>query len=159
MEPQDKAQSKALLMAYYREPPFVRFLDHFLIFMTYAMLSVAGWIVYNKAVDGFRPDFFTYTLALTITCGIASLGALLDHYRFEFAMLPFISALLFIYALSLLTLPDDSQGAFFIMASGFASSRRLLHLSQVAQKGRKTKILENVHEGRKWKKRIVFLRR
>ena len=144
MEPQDKAQSKALIMAYYREPPLVRFLDHFLIFMTYTMLSVAGWIVYDKAVEGFRPDFFMYTLALTITCGIASLGALFDHYRFEFAMLPLISALLFIYALSLLTLPDDSQGAFFIMATGFTASRRLLHLSQVAKKARKTKVLENV---------------
>ena len=135
-----------VIEAYHKEPPAVKFIDHLFSFLSYVLLAIAGWIVYSKAIDGLRPDVFAYSIALTITSGIASLGALLNHYRFELAMLPFITAIVAIYAIALSTLPDDSQGVFFIAALGFLMLKRWLHLSIVATKARKTKMLENASE-------------
>ena len=132
--------------AYHKEPPVVKFLDHLFSFLAYVLLAVAGWVVYSKATHGLRPEVFTYALTLTITSGIASLGALFNRYRFELAMLPFITAILAIYTLSLLTLPDDSQGVFFVASLVFLMLKRWLHLSIVATKARKTKMLENATE-------------
>ena len=132
--------------AYHREPPVVKFLDHLFSFMSYILMAIAGWVVYSKAHDGFRPDYFAYSISLTITGGIASLGALFNRYRFELAMLPFITAILAIYTLFLLTLPDDSQGIFFIASLVFLMLKRWLHLSIVATKARKTRMLENATE-------------
>lgn len=132
-----------LMVAYHREPPVVKFLDHLLSFLFYSSLAAGSWVVYDKTLDGLRPEFFLYTVALAVACGVASLGALLDHYRFELVMLPFIVALLFIYALSLLALPDELQGVFFITAMGLGTSKRLLHLMMVASKSRKANTIEN----------------
>ena len=132
--------------AYHKEPPAAKFLDHLFSFMAYVLMAIAGWIIYEKALNETRPEFFAYSLILTITSGVASLGALFNRYRFELVMLPFITAILAIYALALLTLPDDSQGVFFIASLVFLMLKRWLHLSIVATKARKTKMLENAPE-------------
>lgn len=132
--------------AYHKEPPSVKFLDHLFSFSTYVFLAIAGWVIYSKALNGLRPEVFVYAITLTIASSIASLGALFDRYRFELAMLPFITVILAIYTIALSTLPDDSQGVFFIAALAFLMLKRWLHLSIVATKARKTKMLENASE-------------
>lgn len=130
-------------MPYYREPPFARYLDHLFVFMVYALLATAGWIIYGQAVDGVRAEYLQYSIILTITAGIAALSALFDHYRWEFSVIPIIITHNLIYAIALLAEPNELHGAIIMVSFAFVSARRFLHLWVVSNKLRKAKQVEN----------------
>lgn len=129
--------------AFYKEPPVARFLDHFLIFMIYALLGVAGWVIYGQADAGLRAGYFSYAIILTVLSSIAAFGALVDHFQFEFAVLPPMIAFLLIYALALLTEPVEFHGVLIMVAFAFVKADRFLHLWIVSKKLRAAKALEN----------------
>lgn len=129
---------------YFKEPPAVKFLDHLFSFLTYIFLAVGGCVIYAQTLAGTRPDFFAYILVLSIACVVAAFGAATDLYRFEFAAVPFIIAILFIYALSLMTLPFESQATWIMAAFGFSASQRYIRLWMVSKRGRE--VAENGHD-------------